>query len=137
LTICRSQIESVLNAGTTVVCDRYAFSGCAFTASKGLSYEWSMSPDVGLPAPDLVLFLDVSPEVAKQRGGYGEERYETEAMQKRVREHFSRLGTDFGDRWVSIDASGSLEAVENEIWSNSEPLTKGVNGPLTKLWTKP
>ncbi|KIK02728.1 hypothetical protein K443DRAFT_677321 [Laccaria amethystina LaAM-08-1] len=33
---------------------------------------------MGLPAPDLILFLDISPEQAKLRGGYWEERYKRE-----------------------------------------------------------
>ena len=39
---------------------------------------------MGLPAPDLVLYLDITPEVRAQRGGYGEERYEKEALQQQV-----------------------------------------------------
>lgn len=94
-----------LRNGTTVVCDRYVYSGVAFSASKVktplipssipnernnvdsieanapstnddmqheplLDMEWCKAPDRGLPAPDCVLFLDVSPEEAEQRGGY-------------------------------------------------------------------
>ena len=59
--------------GTTVVCDRYAYSGVAFSSSKpNLSNElkWCQSCDVGLPAPDAVIFLDISQEQAEKRGGY-------------------------------------------------------------------
>lgn len=65
-----------LRAGTTIVCDRYAYSGVAFSAAKVnekkepvLDLEWCKAPDRGLPAPDCVLFLDVSPEEAERRGG--------------------------------------------------------------------
>lgn len=43
------------------------------------------APDRGLPAPDLVLYLDIPLEVAEQRGGYGQERYEKREMQQQVR----------------------------------------------------
>ena len=36
-------LEAALAAGTTVVCDRYAYSGVAFTAAKGipgLDLDW-------------------------------------------------------------------------------------------------
>ena len=59
--------------------DRYAYSGVAFTAAKGapgLDRAWCMAPDVGLPAPDAVFFLNLTVEQAAARGGYGEERYE-------------------------------------------------------------
>lgn len=66
-----------LREGTTVVCDRYAYSGVAFSASKVdaageaiLDMEWCKAPDKGLPAPDCVIFLDISQEEAEKRGGY-------------------------------------------------------------------
>lgn len=34
------------------------------------------APDKGLPAPDAVIFLAMTPEAAALRGGYGNERYE-------------------------------------------------------------
>jgi len=74
-----------------VICDHYAFSGISFSASKGLSLEWCRSPDVSLSAPDLTLFMDITPENAKERGGYGEGRYEKEEMQRQFRAVFARL----------------------------------------------
>jgi dTMP kinase len=59
-----------------------------------LPFEWCRAPDIGLPAPDVVLFLDIAPEQARLRGGYGEERYEKEEMQARVRQAFKRLGEE-------------------------------------------
>lgn len=71
-----STLTSHLNQGTTVICDRYAYSGVAFSSAKVdangksiLSREWCQSPDVGLPAPDCVLFLDLTQEQAEKRGG--------------------------------------------------------------------
>ena len=66
--------------GKTIVCDRYAYSGVAFSSAKNeedrqckggedLSVDWCKSPDVGLPAPDTVIFLDLSQEEAAKRGG--------------------------------------------------------------------
>ena len=61
---------------------RYAFSGVAFSAAKeGLTIDWCKQPDRGLPKPDLVCFLDVSPEEARKRGGFGEEKYEESGFQ--------------------------------------------------------
>lgn len=55
------QLKADLEAGITIVCDRYCFSGVAFTAAKEtLGYEWCRAPDRGLPAPDVVFYLDVS-----------------------------------------------------------------------------
>jgi len=128
-----STIIALLNAGTTVVADRYAFSGVTFSASKGLSYEWCRAPDIGLPAPDLTVFLDVEPETARERGGFGEERYEKEEMQRRVRGLFERIGKESG-RWVVVDAGKQREAVRDDIWEHVEPLKGGVDGPVKRLW---
>ncbi len=84
------EIQDSLRQGTHLVIDRYAFSGVAFSAAKdGLDLEWCKGPDRGLPEPDLVCFLDVSPEEARKRGGFGQERYEKEAFQVETYETFS------------------------------------------------
>ena len=136
----RAQIEKDLLAGTTIICDRYAFSGIAFSAAKnlpGMSYEWCRGPDISLPAPDLTLFLSVSPEAQRARGGFGEERYEKEDVQRRVRDVFVRIGEQVeggGGRWEVIDADESQEDVQSVIWDAVKDLVKGVDAPLEKLW---
>jgi dTMP kinase len=37
---CRALMEATLKAGTTLVVDRYSYSGVAFTAAKGLDFQW-------------------------------------------------------------------------------------------------
>ncbi|KAG6902492.1 hypothetical protein C0995_016069 [Termitomyces sp. Mi166 len=131
-----STIE-LLASGTAVICDRYAFSGIAFSASKGLPYEWCRAPEVSLPAPDLALFLDITPEAAKSRGGYGEERYEKEEMQRKVGEIFKRIEKEIvndGGRWVDVNAGREREVVADELWRLMEPLLQGVETPLKRLW---
>jgi dTMP kinase len=65
--------------GNTVICDRYAYSGVAFSSAKteedrssigeDLTIDWCKAPDKGLPAPDAVIFLDLSQEESEKRGG--------------------------------------------------------------------
>ena len=65
--------KTLMEEGKTVVCDRYCHSGVAFSSAKEgsdpLSIEWCKSPDVGLPAPDAVIFLTLSQEESEKRGG--------------------------------------------------------------------
>ncbi|GBE86321.1 thymidylate kinase [Sparassis latifolia] len=135
-----SSIENALRAGTTVICDRYAFSGIAFSAAKaleGLSYEWCRAPDVYLPAPDATLFLNVSLAAAAARGGYGKERYETEDVQARVRAVFDRIGAEVEEAegmWITIDADASTEEVAQAVWEFAEPFSHGTQLPLRRLW---
>ena len=58
-----------------------------------MNMEWCKKPDEGLPAADVVLFLNISPEQAKLRGCYGEERYEKQLFQQKVQENFQQLQT--------------------------------------------
>jgi dTMP kinase len=120
-------------AGTTVLCDRYAFSGVVFSAAKGLPLAWCKAPDVSLPSPDLALFLDLAPEQAAARGGYGAERYEKEALQARVRALFKSMGNETCG-WVTIDAGKNREDVARDIWRNVEPIMQGIDAPIQRLW---
>jgi dTMP kinase len=130
-----SSIVNDLNKGTTLICDRYAFSGIAFSAAKSLPYEWCRAPDISLPAPDLVLFLDISPDVAQLRGGYGEERYEKKEVQMKVWSVFQRIEKEMEGRWRTVDASGDLGSVGDEIWKYVEEMKDGVDGEISKLWS--
>ncbi|SCV69409.1 BQ2448_2429 [Microbotryum intermedium] len=127
-------IVADLKEGKTVVCDRYAFSGIAFSAVKGLSYDWCLSPDVGLPAPDLVLFFNVSAEVQHQRGGFGQERYETTEIQKNVRAMFEKIGLDVGDSWEIVDADRGLDEVGDEVLARARRVIDSELGPVRELW---
>jgi dTMP kinase len=73
--------------------------------------------------------------VAAARGGYGEERYEKEALQARVRTMFKDFGSETRTRgWVTIDAGQDREAVAHEILKHVEPLVQGIDAPIGKLW---
>ncbi|CAL2031309.1 unnamed protein product [Caenorhabditis brenneri] len=99
--------------GVDVICDRYCYSGVAYSLAKGLPEQWVRSSDVGLPKPDAVLFFDVSPEVAAQRGGFGAERLETATMQQKVAAVMPTLRDDAF--WRTVNADGDLDTVEKEV----------------------
>merc|ERR1719265_2799459 len=110
-----ANIVEDLSNGVSIVCDRYAFSGVAYSAAKGLSFEWCKSPDIGLPMPDCAFFLHLSPDVGKTRANFGDERYENHEMQANVREEFQRAELHAGVNWNSIDASRGIEDISDEI----------------------
>ncbi|RSH87192.1 Thymidylate kinase [Saitozyma podzolica] len=118
---CAEAIKRDLANGMTIVADRYAFSGIAFSAAKGLPFTFCLNPDAGLPLPDLTLYLTVPPEVASTRGAYGVERYENLDMQTRTREQFAAVAREVQarhgeDRWVQVSAVGTIDEVEARIW---------------------
>lgn len=61
-----------------------------------------MNPDVGLPKPDLVMFLQLNPSMAANRGEYGIERYETNGFQRTVSQRFEELMQDSSVNWKVI-----------------------------------
>jgi len=65
-----------LNQGINIVCDRYAYSGVAYSAAKGLDFDWCLGADRGLIRPDLVFYIDIGAQKLAQRSGFGEERFE-------------------------------------------------------------
>ncbi|EXC25420.1 Thymidylate kinase [Morus notabilis] len=87
----RTLMESKLKSGTTIIVDRYSYSGVAFSSAKGLDMDWCKAPEIGLLAPDLVLYLEIPPEKAAERGGYGGERYEHLEFQKKVSKSYQAL----------------------------------------------
>lgn len=112
--------------------DRYYYSGCVYSAAKDnstLSLEWARHPEVGLPRPDVVIFLDISPEKAAQRGGFGSEKYENSRMQKRVREIFADIKTlqQEGQDFITIDAGDSEEEVAKRVEEAALDIIKKVD----------
>ena len=70
-----------------------------------------------------------------QRGGYGEERYEKQEVQARVRQIFARIGKEMAnDRWVVIDAGQEREKVADNIWNSVVPLLGCIHHPVMGLW---
>ena len=110
-------IEQNINAGITVIVDRYSYSGAVYSAAKAnptLSLDWAWQPEIGLPQPDICLFLSISAEEAAKRGGFGAERYENETMQTRVRGLFRTLFERQKNVCV-VDAGKTLEEVSRDI----------------------
>ncbi|OWK51104.1 Thymidylate kinase [Lonchura striata] len=129
-------MKEKLHQGITVVVDRYAFSGVAFTSAKGnFGLEWCKQPDVGLPKPDLILFLQLNPEAAAERGDFGHERYENSSFQEKVLQSFYCLMEDKSLNWKTVDASKSIEDLHREIKSIAKETMEEVqNKPLGELW---
>jgi len=108
-------MERKLRDGVTLVCDRYSYSGVAFTAAKnvpGLDMEWCRAPEIGLPKPDTLLYMELSLDEAAKRGGFGQERYETTDIQRAVKQNFDAMKEDW---WDVIDASRDMDAIHNEV----------------------
>ena len=130
----KDEMERILNSGAHLIVDRYSFSGVAFSAAKdGMDYEWCRNPEVGLPEPDVVIFLELSIEDAKKRGDYGAERYEKEEFQRKVKAVYERLKDS---KWVSVDAGRSMDEVQVDMKRIVDETINSISEGQTvgKLW---
>ncbi|SPP73583.1 thymidylate kinase [Drosophila guanche] len=129
-----NKIRRELLAGTTLIVDRYSYSGVAYTMAKGLDFDWCYAPERGLIKPDAVFFLKTAPVNLSSRGKYGEERYEKLEFQHKVAEVYNRIGEREFSYWHEIDASQPVAELHTKISGIAEKLQQQVEGkPLDKL----
>lgn len=135
-----ASVVETLSSGTSVVCDRYAFSGVAYSAAKGLDLAWCQTPDIGLPVPDGVFFLHVDESVGASRSGFGDERYENTSMQSRVRDEFRKAPLRAGVNWHDVDGARDIQVIHDEICEavsdvrKCEQENQGKARPIPQLW---
>eukprot|EP01031_Cornospumella_fuschlensis_P033427 gene33427-40435_t len=137
-------LEKKLKEGVNLVCDRYAYSGVAYSSAKGLDLKWCMTCDQGLPAPDCIFFLDIPVQDAVNRGQYGEERYEKADFQAKVRSSFYAIQdlektsayTHTPVRWHVLDARKPIAEIQEEIRKIAEETLHAVETgkEIQKLW---
>jgi len=117
-------IQPALAAGRVVISDRYADSTLAYQGyGRGLDLgvlRTIITFATGGLAPDLTVYLDVTPEEGLQRrrlGGDEWNRLDAEALEfhQRVRDGYLKLVEQEPERWVVIDGARSVEEVEAEI----------------------
>ncbi len=117
-------VEPALEAGTTVVQDRYLDSSVAYQgASRALGADEVR--DLSLWAtenalPDVTILLDLDPETAAERVAHDERPFdrleaEGQAFQQRVREAYLEAAAANPERFVVIDASGTPDEVTTRI----------------------
>ncbi|MBD3262114.1 MAG: dTMP kinase, partial [Candidatus Altiarchaeales archaeon] len=66
------EIKPALSEGKTVVCERYVHSTIAYQAAQGVDWDWLWQLNRFALEPELVLYLDVDPEVGVERTTTGE-----------------------------------------------------------------
>ena len=119
-------IQPALAAGTIVLCDRYADSTMAYQGyGRGLNLETLTAITAfatGGLKPDLTLFLDLEPEIGlTRRKASGQEwnRMDQQTLDfyRLMRRGYHTLAEMEPERWVSIDASGSITEVSTAVWA--------------------
>ncbi len=117
-------IRPHLQEGGIVLCDRYADSTLAYQGYGHQTFPLEqvqaiISFATGGLKPDLTLLLDVDVKDGLQRRAQGGDWNRLDAYQlefhQRVRQGYLQMAQAEPQRWVVIDASRSMEAVQTEI----------------------
>ena len=122
-----SEVEPLLARGVDVVSDRFTLSSLAYqtVALAGGSAAGAPRSPMGwvrelnrlARAPDLTIFLEVSPAAAlgrRRAASSGRDLFEVPAFQRRVARAYAqalRLVRAAGERVAVVDGDGSVEAV--------------------------
>jgi dTMP kinase len=110
----KPRIDSWIDSGAVVVCDRYVASSVAYGDAQGLDAQWLRDIQRFLPAPDLTVLLDIAPETAAARKRSGRDRYERDlALLGRVRESYRRQAQ--AEHWILINGEESKDAVSAAV----------------------
>ena len=115
-------VRPALDQGDHVVCDRYIGSTLAYQGhGRGLPVvdlkrisAWA-ADDLW---PDLIVLLDVPPEVAAARSGGPRDRMEAagDDFHDRVARGYRALASTDPLHWVTVDGTGSADEVEAAVW---------------------
>lgn len=137
----REVVRPALSAGEILLCDRFLDSTLAYQGwGRGLDrtlVETVLGVAVGNTRPDLTLLLRVAPDIATARRRarapekpgaepLAADRFEAEsrAFFERVESGFTILAAENRERIRVIDAGGTIEAVEEKVWRELQPLIR-------------
>ncbi|WP_374470520.1 dTMP kinase [Phenylobacterium sp.] len=119
-------IRPALERGAWVICDRFADSTLAYQGAAGgadirliESLEFHVLEDT---RPDLTLVFDIPSHLGLERAharAGGEMRFESKGIEfhERLREGFLNIAEGDPKRCAVIDARGTVDQVESEVWA--------------------
>ena len=114
----RREIIPALERGTIVISDRWYYSSLAYQNSE--DHRWIRTINEHCRKPDLIIFLEVDPQVAQHRcinDNRIQERYDALETQKKIaqvyQDIFAKTAQD--EPVVHIDGHQSLEHVASQI----------------------
>ncbi len=110
----KADIEKMLEENDAVILNRYYQSNLVYGVASGLGLEWLQSLDAGLPKEDVVVVLDVNPEVSINRMQSKGDVFE---MDDDMMSKASKLYREFAGKygWILINGDRNKEDVHKEI----------------------
>lgn len=123
----KADIETYLNWGSNVICDRYYFSNMAY-GSFGQTTEEIEQMDSEMPNPDLVLYIDISPETSLERSGKNADKNEESLeLLKHARVVYRELSINRNE-WVVVNGEEDKEEIHEQVITLLKPILFNEDG---------
>jgi dTMP kinase len=108
-------ILPALNVGKIVICDRYFYSTLAYeSAIFGIKREWIKKLHENIKRPDLVIFIDIDPEVSlKRERPLPNDRLEKVELLKKVRGAYKEMANE--ERFFVVNGDRTKEEVFKDV----------------------
>ncbi|MFQ5940447.1 MAG: dTMP kinase [Nitrososphaerales archaeon] len=110
----KAEIERMLDENQVVILNRYYQSNLVYGIASGLKLEWLRALDEGLPKEDIVIMLDIAPEISIQRLPSKGDIFEmSDDMMHEVSKLYREFATKYG--WILVNGDRNREDVHREI----------------------
>jgi dTMP kinase len=111
----KSEIESIIGKGTTIIMNRYYQSNLVYGISKGLKLKWLLALDEGLPKADLVVVIDIKTNTLVKRSINDiADKFEQDLdLIRNVRRNYKMLANKFN--WHIIDGEDTVNIVNVQV----------------------
>ena len=108
-------IIPALNVGKNVICDRYFYSTIAYeSAIFGMDKEWILKLHENVKKPDVVIFIDIDPEVSlKRKRDAPNDRLEKAELLQKVRSVYKDLANQ--EKFYVVNGDRSKEEIFRDV----------------------
>ena len=111
----KTEIDSVIAKGTTIIMNRYYQSNLVYGVSKGLELDWLVALDEGLPKADLVIVIDIKTDtlVTRSKNSVIDTFEKDLELIRKVKKSYRVLAKKF--KWYVIDGEKSVDDVHSQV----------------------
>jgi dTMP kinase len=133
------KIKPALEQGSVVVSDRYVYSSLAYQSGgmkKELGLEWVRAINAYAVMPDMVVFLDITPDVGQNRLANGQVRvkdhtyFESLSQQEKIRSAYYKV-FNFGNVSLTQYIGAGKEEARVQVSRVDDTIVLRVDGTLS------
>ncbi|MDW7977776.1 MAG: dTMP kinase [Candidatus Caldarchaeum sp.] len=122
--ILREVLNDAFKKNYVVVSDRSVLSSLAYQSAATKNRKWVEEVNRYAAKPDVVVFIDISPEKALRRLGHSLQRYERAAFLRSVRREYLRQLRRLG-KVVVVKGDQPIPDVSRKIYEGLSPYLRG------------